>query len=267
MATVANMAMMPPGQWSIFPGYTFSVGEVAEASGLEESTVEAVLNAFALAPSEKNETFLALDDFNVVNATPLLRSNAEFVLFQSYSLVEALYESPFYWMALDETYAPTAMHNRGRFTEAFCRDQLELVFGKARVYTNVDIFESKARKVGEIDILVLFGDRVVIVQAKSKRLTLESRKGNDGRIRDDFKKSVQASYDQGFTCAQKITDPKVKFVGPDGREIRVPKRVSEIYVMCVVAGHYPSLHFQSRQFLKYTQTDVIQAPWCWMYLR
>jgi hypothetical protein len=260
MDTVAHMATIPPEQWSILPGYTFSVEEVGAVSGLPESAVEAVLNAFALTPGEKNETFRALDDFNVANATPLLRSNDAFVLFQSYSLVEALYESPFYWMVVDKAYTSTAMQNRGRFTEAFCRDRLELVFGKSRVHTNVDIVESKSKKVGEIDVLVFFGDRAVIVQAKSKRLTLESRKGNDGRIRDDFKKSVQDSYDQGLTCAEKITDPTVRLVGSDRMEIPVPGRVSEIYILCVVADHYPSLQFQSRQFLKYTQTDVIQAP-------
>jgi hypothetical protein len=163
-------------------------------------------------------------------------------------------------MVADKAYAPTAMQNRGRFTETFCCDRLELVFGKERVHTNVDIFESKARKVGEIDVLVLFGDRAVIVQAKSMRLTLESRKGNDSRIRDDFEKSVQDSYEQGLTCAKRITDPEVKLVGSDGQKIPVPDRVSEIYILCVVADHYPSLQFQSRQFLKYTQTDVIQSP-------
>lgn len=258
--TRVHMLTMRPEQRSILPGFTFSLGEVAAASGLAESTVEAVLNAFALAPAEKNETFRALDDFNVANATPLLRFNDEFVLFQSYSLVEALYESPFYWMVIDNAYASAAMQNRGRFTETFCRDRLELVFGKARVHTNVDIFESKAKKVGEIDVFVLFGDRALIVQAKSKRLTLESRKGNDGRIRDDFKKSVQESYDQGLTCAQKITDPSVRLVGPDGRETPLPNRVSEIYILCLVSDHYPSLQFQARQFLKYSQTDVIRAP-------
>jgi hypothetical protein len=260
LITVAHMATIPKEQWSILPGYTFSVEEVGAVSGLAESTVEAVLNAFALAPGERNETFRALDDFNVANATPVLRSNGGFILFQSYSLVEALYESPFYWMVVDKAYTLTAMLNRGRFTEAFCCDRLELVFGKSRVHTNVDIFESKAKKVGEIDVLVFFGDRAVIVQAKSKRLTMESRKGNDGRIRDDFKKSVQDSYHQGLTCAEKVTDPTVKLVGSDGLEIPVPGRLSEIYILCVVADHYPSLQFQSRQFLKYTQTDVIQAP-------
>ena len=260
MATVAHMGTMPPDQWSILPGYTFSVREVAQPTGLPETTIEAVLNAFALPPAEKNGTFRALDDFNAATATPLLKRDGDFVLLQSYSLAQAIYESPFYWMALDKPYAPAAMKNRGRFTEDFCRDRLELVFGKERVHTNVDIFESKARKIGEIDVLVLFGDRAVIVQAKSKRLTLESRKGNDGRIRDDFKKSVQNSYDQGLTCAQRLTDPSVKLVDANGREIVVPGRVSEIYILCVISEHYPSLHFQVRQFLKYEQTDVIQPP-------
>jgi hypothetical protein len=36
--------------------------------------------------------------------------------------------------------------------------------------------------------------------------------------------------------------------------------VTEIYILCVVSDHYPSLHFQTRQFLKYEETDVIQPP-------
>ncbi len=54
MNTVAHMATIPPERWCILHGYTFSVEEVAAASGIAEPTVEAVLNAFALAPGEKN---------------------------------------------------------------------------------------------------------------------------------------------------------------------------------------------------------------------
>ena len=260
MATTVQMAAIPPEQWSILPGYSFSVAEIAAASGEPEPTVASFLDAFALAPNEKNKSFRGLDDFNVANATPLLRFNNKFVLLQSYSLVGSLYESPFYWMAKDTTYRSKAMENRGNFTESFCRDRLELVFGSSRVHTNVDIFESKAKKFGEIDVLAFFGDRAVIVQAKSKRLTMESRKGNDGQIRDDFKKSVQDAYDQGLACAQKLTDPKVKLTGSDGRQISVPSHLSEIYILCVVAEHYPALHLQVRQFLKYSQTNVIKPP-------
>ena len=30
--------------------------------------------------------------------------------------------------------------------------------------------------------------------------------------------------------------------------------------MCVVSDHYPALHVQARQFLKYEKTEVIQPP-------
>jgi hypothetical protein len=241
-------------------GFTFGLSEVVAASGLEASIVESVLDALSVPPGERNEQFCALSDFNVANATPLLKLNGDFVSFQSYSLAAALYESPFYWMAADRNYAPTAAQNRGSFTEAFCRERLELVFGKDRVHSNVDIFESKAKKVGEIDVLVLFGDRAIIIQAKSKRLTLEARKGNDGQLRDDFKKSVQDAYDQGLSCSQRLTDPSVTLAGRDGREIRAPHGIREIYILCVISDHYPSLNFQARQFLTFETTKVIRPP-------
>ena len=262
-ATLVAMATLSPDQRSLLPGFTFSLKEVAELSELPDATVESVLAAFSLDPTDKNDSFRAIDQFNVANAKPLLRQADNFVLFQSYSLAEALYESPFYWMTLDGRYAPTAMKNRGRFTESFCRDRLELVFGKECVHSNVDIFESKtrkARKLAEIDILVLFGDRVLVVQAKSKRLTIESRKGNDGQIRDDFTKSVQNSYDQGLICARHLSDPGVSVRDSQGQPMRVPRRVSEIYILCVVADHYPALNLQVRQFLKWQRTTTIQPP-------
>ena len=259
-STLAQMARLPPSQWSILGGFTVGLSEVVTASGLEASAAKSVLDAFTVPPGERNAQFCTLSEFNVANATPLLKLNEDFVSFQSYSLAAALYESPFYWMAADRNYAPNAAQNRGSFTEAFCRERLELVFGRDRVHSNVDIFESKAQKVGEIDVLVLFGDRAIIVQAKSKRLTLEARKGNDGQLRDDFKKGVQDAYDQGLSCAQWLTDPDVTLVGRDGSEVRVPHGTREIYILCVISDHYPSLTFQARQFLAFETTGVIRSP-------
>ena len=52
----------------------------------------------------------------------------------------------------------------------------------------VNILEKKGVIAGEIDVLVLFANRAIVLQAKSKKLTLESRKGNDLAIKKDFKK-------------------------------------------------------------------------------
>src|SRR5690606_23939725 len=151
--------------------------EVAAKAGLAPELTERVLTAFTLPDGEHNSGFDALQDFNAICATPLLRMpSGEFLSLQSYALAEAIYDSPFYWMAQDRAYLPTLTKHRGDFTESFVAERLGLVFGRERVYANVDIWETKATKAGEIDVLVVWGDRAIVVQAKSKRLTLEARK-------------------------------------------------------------------------------------------
>ena len=261
IAVIAEIRSMSPYKWTMLPMYIFCMEEVVGISGVAPSTVGAILNAFALPVGENNQQFQSLNDFNVVNASPLLRTeDGRFLLLQQYSLAESLYESPFYWMVADKTYQSTAMQNRGRFTEEFCHERLALVFGSERVFSNVDIFESKSKKVGEIDVLVIYGDRAIVVQAKSKRLTIESRKGNDGCIRDDFKKSIQDSYDQGLLCSKLLNNSALKFSCRSSGVVTIYQKLKEIYIFCVVSDHYPALSFQVRQFLKTETLSTILPP-------
>jgi hypothetical protein len=134
------------------------------------------------------------------------------------------------------------------------------LFGPGNVHLNVDLYESKAKKVSEIDVLVMFGNRVLVLQAKSKKLTLEARRGNDGVIRDDFRKSVQDAYDQAALCAKALQDPGISLSTRDGLEIQRPARIEEIYPFCVVSDHYPALSFQARQFLRHHSDEIILPP-------
>ena len=260
-ATIAKIMESSPNEWNLLPAFTVTTQEVMERTGIDGAVVEKVLIAFSIPAEKRNEDFRELADFNMISERPVIRYSADsFILFQQYGLLEALYEAPFYWMCQDTKYNDTATQNRGRFTEEFCRERLEFVFGKENVHSNVDIFKSKREKLGEIDVLVLFGDRVIILQAKSKRLTLESRKGNDGQIKDDFKKSVQHSYDQGYTCAKSLRDGTYQAVRAGAEEINIPNNIKELYILCVVADHYPALSFQARQFLEFEKTETIQPP-------
>ena len=260
-ATIAKIMESSPNEWNLLPAFTVTTQEVMERTGIDGAVVEKVLIAFSAHLEKSNEDFCQLNDFNMISERPLIRCGPEsFILFQQYNLLEALYDAPFYWMWKDTKYKDIAMRNRGRFTEEFCRERLELVFGKENVHSNVDIFKSKREKLGEIDVLVLLGDRVLILQAKSKRLTLESRKGNDGKIKDDFKKSVQYSYDQGYTCAKSLLDGTYQSVRAGAEEINIPNNIKELYILCVVSDHYPALSFQTRQFLEFEKTETIQPP-------
>lgn len=248
-------------EFSTLSCFEFTTKEVVGRTGLDSSVVEDVLNAFSVPENERNNNFFSLHDYNVANALPLIRvRHGVYLLFDIYSLVESLYESPFYWMGADKVYEDAAMVHRGIFTEEFAAERLALVFGKNNVYLNVDIFKSKKTKVGEIDVLVLFGDRAIVLQAKSKRLTLEARRGNDGQIRDDFKKSIQKSYDQGYACAELLSDDSYTFKDADSKEIIIPATIKRTYVLCVISDHYPALSFQVRQFLKIEAAETISPP-------
>ena len=248
-----------PSQWTILHGFTFSVSELAAESNLVAETVSAVLDALATPSSPTNEGFTSLGEFNIANACPIIRApSGDYVSLQSYGITEALYDTPFYWMAGDKAYKDVAFTNRGAFTERFVAKRFTDVFGASHVHKNVNIIKN-GRRVSEIDILIIFADRAVVVQCKSKKLTLEARKGNDLQLRGDFKKAVQDAYDQALICSKSLSDENLKFIGEDGNELSFPT-LREIYPLCVVSDHYPALAVQASEFLTFETTDTIHPP-------
>lgn len=258
--TASHCAMPPddPASWTILPGFFLSAEELAVASGIGLEEVQAVLQAFTHLGN--NSAFSDASAFNAVSATPLIPlPDGRVLLFQYYSLVEALYESPCYWMSQDDSYKNTASKHRGEFTETIAGRCLEKVFGTDDVRSNVSIFSGKHR-VGEVDVLVTFGDRLVIVQAKSKKLTLEARKGNDGQIKADFQKAVVDAYDQGMTCARHILAGNVVLRDVHDSDVVLKWKPKEVFLLNVVSDHYPALSFQVNKFLKHEVTEGIPPP-------
>lgn len=256
-----SMSKVAPECWTLLPGFTFTVQEVAAFACMDPAVVEYVLIAFTAPAHACNEQFVTLHDFNIINACPLIPTpDNRYALFHTYNLVEALYEAPFYWMGADKAYVSKAMRHRGLFTEEFAFKRLASVFGADNVLSNIDIFGSDGNKRGEIDVLVLFGDRALVLQAKSKRLTLEARRGNDLQIQDDFKKSIQDSSDQAYLCAHLLEEGKSDFRDASGKSVSFPYKFKRIYILCLIADHYPALSFQARQFLKCMPTETISQP-------
>jgi hypothetical protein len=257
VAISGNLNAKPLQEWTVLPAFCFSIQELSGRAGVDGPTVERFIAAFCTRPGE-NSRFNSLQEYNVTNAAPILSCKHEFMLFQHYSLMEALYESPFFWMGADRTYAPTALTNRGTFTEMLACEQLRRAFG-VHTYMNVHLQQNKGKDLGEIDVLVLFGDRAIVLQSKSKRLTLEARKGNDLQIKGDFRKAIQDSYNQALSCTKVLLEGGCKLkVGRSEVAIKTPLR--EVFPICVVADHYPALAFQARQFLKYETSKNIAPP-------
>ncbi len=249
-----------PDDFTFLPGFTFTPDELLEGSGESKATIISVLDSFSIRNGDTNATFKTLNDFNIVNAQPILcKEPGTYILFQAYSFYEALYESPFYWMLQDPAYKDVALGHRGSFTEEFSANCLSRVFAKKYVHGNVTIQENAATTLGEIDNLVLFGNRAVLIQTKSKRLTIAARKGNDGAIQEDFSASVADAYKQAIDCAKHLLRRDKPVFDKDGKKIVIPK-LKKIYLLCIVSDHYPALNFQAGQFLAPQISEEIPAP-------
>lgn len=248
-------------EWTLLPALTFTAEEISDRLQKNIEIVENVITSFTVPTDSRNKDFLSLGDFNIANAYPIIGlDNDKYILLQQYNLAEAYYETPFFWFMADIDYRPNATENRGVFTEEFSEERLKLVFGENNVFSNIDIVKNKGKKAGEIDVLIVFADRAIVLQAKSKKLRLSSRKGNDQTLKEDFKKAIQSSYDQGFSCASLLEDSSYRLQDANSNEIDITRQFKEIYIFCVVSDHYPALSFQARQFLSYKQTDKILPP-------
>lgn len=255
-----EMLRKKPDEWTTLPCYTFSTSELS-VTNLSEAQIEAILKAFCVDVGGSNPGFATVSDFNEVNSKPLLQIGPkEYVLFQQYAIGESLYETPFFWFQNDKSYNSTAGINRGRYCEDTASEFLARSFGWPKVFKNVEIFENKATLRGEIDVLVVYSDRVIVLQAKSKKLTYDARKGNDNAIRTDFGKAIQESYDQGELCARDIVSRKYLVRTRAGETVALPVEIKRAFIVCLVSENYPALNMQVREFLTYRSDDVIAPP-------
>ena len=251
---------IPLEKFTLLPGFVLNSQELAQETDHPIEDIRAFVDAFTLPHDHRNPSFRTLQDFNAAYAYPFIRKSAdEVILLQYYGLVEAVYDSPFYWMCSDQDYAEIAFRNRGKFTESFSFERLSLVFDRRQVYRNV-IIRKSGNIVGEIDVFVAYGDRAIVLQAKSKRLRLEARKGNIQLLQEDFQKAVQDAVDQSYDCAALLDDTTTTLCTMDNREIQLAVRPQTIYPITVVSDHYPSLAFQAKHFLNRKTVSNVAPP-------
>ena len=161
------------------------------------------------------------------------------------NLAQSIYESPYYWMQSDEAYRDTALSNRGDATEIITRDLLVPVFGPTRVHRGVKVKKGRD-DVTDLDVLAISGNKALVVQCKSKKLTLVARAGHGQALRNDFMQAVQDAYDQALKGRKALLEGGCTFTDAEGNPIRLPTEIDEVYIVCVTGDHYPAVITQAR---------------------
>lgn len=240
---------MCQGGFSVFCFEEEDIGQFGAAE------VAAFLKAFSLTPGEANRKLQLPGQFNELQSKPIIRLRDGRYFFPiGFNLSEAIYEAPFYWMNTDPVYRPTALLNRGNFAESATAKLLRNVFGVDSVYTSVEVRERKGHTVTDIDVLAIVGNKAVVAQVKSKRLTELARLGDQKSLLGDFELAVQEAYDQGLLSRKAIIDRENRlFVG--GVELHLDEAIDEVYLLCVTLDYYPAVTHQVDVYLKKSPND------------
>ena len=152
-------------------------------------------------------------------------------------------------MIEDAQYRDTSLSNRGDATESVAHDMLVPIFGCKWVFKGVKIRKGNT-DITDIDVLAVSGKKAVIAQCKSKKLTIDARRGDGSTLQNDFTKAVQDAYDQAITSRGALIDGGYSLSGADGTAISLPDKIDEVYILCVTGDHYPAVIAQARTYLK-----------------
>lgn len=244
--------------WNSFYKGLLNIFCIHKADFSEKQNISSFIQNFAISldPNGRNSHFQNIGDYNVFSAKPIIPLDSEtFFIPISFSLFEAIYESPYYWMLTDKKYKDSLALNRGKVGEEITYEILEKVFGKGRVFKSVRIESKKGYDDTDIDVLCILGSVALCVQVKSKKLTQLSRQGNFEQLRKDFKGAVQDAYNQGLICRERILEKKATFYNEHNEKIDLIQDIKDIYLLVVTTENYPTLTHQSSTLLNKNEND------------
>lgn len=219
---------------------------------------EAFFEKFVTPITSANEGFTDPFAINAVALAPIIELGDHLYVPIQYRLCESIYESPFFWMMADKEYKDIHAQHRGVFLERTTAGILSGIFGDQHIYENVVITRKGLDRAGEIDVLVVFGEFVIVVQAKSKRVTLKARAGDSETLKADFEGAVQDPYRQAIDCIEHIK-AGAKCVAKDGTELEFHS-LPRFFPMVVLSDPFPASTILSRIMLE--RSDEI-APVIW----
>ena len=235
-----------------FTALTFDVHDLSD---IQQSILTRFLELFSLTPGEAHAELRMIADYNTAHSKPLVRLPCGRYFLPIYNnLTESIYESPYYWMLKDDSYSAAALTNRGNATERIAHDFLQTVFGQANVYRGVKV-RHQNKDLTDIEVLGVAGTKAVILQAKSKKLTIPSRQGDRQSLASDFHEAIQRAYDQGLVARKALIQNTGVLTSGSNHPVRQDQPIDEVYILCVTGDHYPAIPTQLGRLLVKSEAD------------
>ncbi|MBC7285293.1 hypothetical protein, partial [Hoeflea sp.] len=208
------------------------------------SKLNSFIAKFATTFINANTNFNTPFSINAVAIAPLIDLGDHLYVPSQYRLMECIYESPYYWMVMDKTYGDQAAKNRGLFLEETSAHIMRKVFGGENVFLNARFPDAFGQEGEEVDVIVRYGEFVLVVQAKSKRITLKARAGDPEALKTDFNGAIKDPFEQALASGELIK-AGATCVGSDGTTIHLPK-FPRVFPIVVLSDMFPAATHLSR---------------------
>ncbi len=211
--------------------YVFSAEELRKGI---PSLPQILIDLLAIAPGQILEGFKYPHEENPLEfKTFLALPNGSFVFLDpanAYRIIAKIAERQI--MAMDSL-RDRYLKKRDKLTEAFVAGKLRTIFTQAEIYQNYYLEKGSHEK----DILVAYGDTLVLFECKNFRVRTFAGGGDDlVKYENDFEKSVQYAYDQALEVKQRIlANDRTIFYDEKGREwfTMERSRVKRIFIVCI----------------------------------
>ena len=223
---------------------------------LSDSEFESFMDKFTVTPGGVKHSIDGVGSVNELEFKPIIRlAEDNFFMPVGFMLAKAIYESPFFWMNWDNDYKDKANAHRGSATEELADRLLSPIFGD-NVFRNITVAKVDSKQpINEIDVLAFTGNRAVVIQAKSKRLTVLSRQGEGESIERDFTQAVQEAYEQGLLSRQLLLGGEHVLSDRDGSVLNLPNSLEDVYLVCLTLDHFPALPYMTERLLEMGADD------------
>jgi len=225
--------------------YRMSVQDVVEHSGLAEDVCAAFLSRLSQQPPYRNPLFTttftdgdrALWDYNTAKERPFFTNGQFFWIFAPNALNEVLYSTFFFDLMADESYKSTFESSRAKVLEELSASFFRRIFPAGNVYLNPRYLNGEEFA----DALVVYDGKVLIVQCKSKGLTLAAHRGeNEAALKTDLQKAIRNAIAQACKGRKFLESNDLPRLLVESGEIAI--RRSEINEIVLVAVTYMPLH-------------------------
>jgi hypothetical protein len=239
--------------------FAFKIREIEDRFGTK--LVQAFLDRFASSFGAINKAYCEPTQFNEIYRTPLLKTSENEVFIPIPPLLCQIPAITLHYdLIRDAVYEPKYTEVRGKYLEKKVCSLLGTVFGAFNFYTNLH-FTDHNKEEGEIDLLFEFDNKLILVECKSKSLTLPARQGNLSQISKDFSDAVQRAYDQNKKAINYINQcNKAEFYGKDGKKLIIEReKIGEIYSIITTANTFATLTTDLSVLLKKDPNDPY--PW------